>query len=122
MDAHIQEDLKGRRIVTDACDEPCAIEKGMRVLGGKWTGSILWHLRDQPVRFNDLARMIAGASKKMIADRLKHLERHGLITREVMATAPVSVQYAVTDEGAKALAVLDAMRVWSEDRDSDTSA
>ena len=46
----------------------------MRVLGGKWTGSILWHLRDEPVRFNDLARMIGGASKKMITERLRQLD------------------------------------------------
>jgi len=43
----------------------------MRILGGKWTGSILWKLKDGPVPFNDLARMIGGASKKMIADRLR---------------------------------------------------
>ena len=62
MEARIEEDTKGRRHVHDACVEPCAIERGMRIIGGKWTGSILWHLKDEPVRFNDLSRMIAGAS------------------------------------------------------------
>ena len=114
MKARVDQDGKGRRVVADPCTEPCAIEQGMRVLGGKWTGSILWHLRDEPVRFNDLARMINGASKKMIAERLRHLEAHGLITREVMATAPVSVQYSVTERGRTALNVLDALRDWSE--------
>ncbi len=87
----------------------------MRVLGGKWTGSILWHLKDDPVRFNDLSRMIGGASKKMIAARLRHLEAHGLIARDVMPTAPVTVQYRVTNEGRAALATLDALRLWAED-------
>ncbi len=114
MKAVVNEDAKGRRIVADPCTEPCAIEKGMRVLGGKWTGSILWHLKDRPVRFNDLARMIGGASKKMIAERLRHLEQHGLIVREVMNTAPVSVQYSVTARGQTALAALEALRDWSE--------
>ena len=114
MDAHVTEDTAGRRIATDPCNEPCAIEQGMRVLGGKWTGSILWHLKDAPVRFNDLARMIGGASKKMIADRLRHLEAHGLITRQVMATAPVTVHYAITEHGRTALGVLDSLRLWSE--------
>ena len=49
-----------------ACTEPCPIERGMRILGGKWKGSILWHLRDGPVRFNDLARQLGGASRKMV--------------------------------------------------------
>jgi len=45
----------------------------MRIIGRKWTGTILWHLKDGPVRFNDLAWMIAGASKKMITERLRQL-------------------------------------------------
>lgn len=118
MDAKIDQHTSGRRTVADPCLEPCAIEKGMRILGGKWTGSILWHLKDEPVRFNDLSRMIAGASKKMIAERLRHLESHGLITREVMPTSPVTVRYSTTPDGQRALAVLDAMRQWSEDTDA----
>lgn len=113
MDARIDVDARGRRHVHDACTEPCAIERGMRVIGGKWTGSILWHLKDGPVRFNDLARIIGGASKKMITERLRHLEAQGLVRREVMATAPVSVHYEITPFGRTALGVLDALREWS---------
>ena len=42
------------------------IERGMRIIGGKWKGSILWHLQDGPVRFNDLARQLGGATRKMV--------------------------------------------------------
>ncbi|MEL6609906.1 MAG: helix-turn-helix domain-containing protein [Pseudomonadota bacterium] len=114
MEARIEEDTKGRRHVHDACVEPCAIERGMRIIGGKWTGSILWHLKDGPVRFNDLARMVGGASKKMITERLRQLEAQGLLTRQVMDTAPVSVQYEITDLGRTALDFLDELRKWSE--------
>jgi len=112
--ARVEEDARGRRHVHDACVEPCAIERGMRIIGGKWTGSILWHLKDGPVRFNDLARMVGGASKKMITERLRQLEVQGLVTREVMDTAPVSVQYQITDLGCTALGFLDELRKWSE--------
>ncbi|WP_424965218.1 winged helix-turn-helix transcriptional regulator [Dinoroseobacter sp. S375] len=114
MEARVETDGAGRRQVLDACTEPCAIERGMRIIGGKWTGSILWHLKDGPVRFNDLARMVGGASKKMITERLRHLEAHGLITREVMQTAPVSVHYEITALGRTALGVLSELRDWSE--------
>ena len=40
------------------CQLPCPIERGMRMLGGKWKGSILWHLKDGPVRFRELARQL----------------------------------------------------------------
>ena len=46
----------------------------MRILGGKWTGSILWHLQDGPVRFNEISRQLGGASKKMVDQRLKELD------------------------------------------------
>lgn len=120
MKAHVKTDKDGRKFAIDSCEKPCAIERGMRILGGKWTASILWHLKDEPVRFNDLVRMISGASKKMISERLKHLEEHGLILREVLDTRPLAVTYSITERGATAIAFLDELRLWSEaldDRD-----
>ncbi|MEX0285398.1 MAG: winged helix-turn-helix transcriptional regulator [Paracoccaceae bacterium] len=114
MRAHVIEDDKGRRVAQEACDTPCAIEQGMRVIGGKWTGSILWHLQDGPVRFNDLSRMVAGASKKMITERLRALETRGLITRHVGDTKPVTVHYDLTPLGQSALAILSDLKDWSE--------
>ncbi|SLN38754.1 putative HTH-type transcriptional regulator YybR [Roseovarius albus] len=122
MYARVENDTKGRRQVFEACAEPCAIERGMRMIGGKWTGSILWHLKDGPVRFNDLSRMIGGASKKMITERLRQLEARGLVRREVMDTAPISVQYEITDFGRTAIGFLDALRAWTESLPQDTSA
>ena len=114
MDARVRRDARGRKSVLDPCTQPCAIERGMRILGGKWTGSILWHLKDEPVRFNDLSRMIGGASKKMITERLRQLEDQGLVERQVLETSPVAVQYRITPFGRSALACLDALRRWSE--------
>ncbi len=114
MKAQVLSDTRRRKTVRDACAEPCAIERGMRILGGKWTGSILWHLKDGPVRFNDIARMIAGASKKMITERLRQLEDHGLVDRRVLDTSPVAVEYAITPLGRTALDCLDELRRWSE--------
>ena len=114
MDAQIRQDRRGRKTVADPCLTPCPIERGMRVIGGKWTGSILWHLKDEPVRFNDLARMIGGASKKMITERVRQLEAQGLVRREVTGTKPVSVTYEITDFGRTALGFLDELRKWSE--------
>ncbi|MEL6686623.1 MAG: helix-turn-helix domain-containing protein [Pseudomonadota bacterium] len=115
MDARLITTKSGQRLAVDACDAPCPIEQGMRVIGGKWTGSILWHLKDDPVRFNDLSRLVSGASKKMITERLRHLQRHGLITRTVRETSPISVEYQATEAGQTAIKLLNQIRVWSED-------
>ncbi|MDC0948760.1 helix-turn-helix domain-containing protein, partial [Gammaproteobacteria bacterium] len=98
----------------DKCSGPCPIERGMRVLGGKWTASILWQLRDEPVRFNELSRKIDGASKKMIADRLRRLEELGLIDRHVEQQGALAVSYQLTVFGATALDCLKGLMHWSE--------
>ena len=96
------------------CTEPCAIERGMRLIGGKWKGSILWHLQDRPVRFNELCRQMGGASKKMIDQRLKEMETQGLVKRTVISERPISVSYEITDLGRSALGVLSLLKEWTE--------
>ena len=113
MKSEIQTDSKGRKKVIDPCTEPCAIEKGMRLIGGKWTGSILYHLKDEPVRFNDLTRMLGGASKKMVDQRLKELDSRGMVAREVVSDRPVTVTYQLTDFGRSALTILENIKNWS---------
>ena len=114
MKSFIETNPKGKKSAVNACTEPCAIEKGMRLIGGKWKGSIIYHLKDEPVRFNDLARMLGGASKKMVDQRLKELENEGMVLRKVLSDRPIAVTYELTDFGRSALKILDDLRVWSE--------
>jgi DNA-binding HxlR family transcriptional regulator len=96
------------------CEQPCSIEPGMRIIGGKWTGSIIYHLKDEPVRFNQLTRRLVGASKKMIDQRLKELEAHNMVTRTVINDRPIAVTYELTEFGRSALTILESLRDWSE--------
>ncbi len=114
MESYVETDGYGRKKVFNQCSEPCAIEKGMRLIGGKWTGSIIYHLKDGPVRFNDLTRMLGGASKKMIDQRLKELESRAMVIRTVINDRPIAVTYELTDFGRSALDILNQLRVWSE--------
>ncbi|USD67544.1 helix-turn-helix domain-containing protein [Vibrio sp. SCSIO 43136] len=117
MESKVMVDDKGRKSVVNVCSEPCAIEKGMRLIGGKWKGSIIYHLKDGPVRFNDLARLLGGASKKMIDQRLKELESEGMILRKVISDRPIAVSYELTEFGKTALNILEELRIWSEKHD-----
>ena len=108
-------DSSAKKINIETCEQPCLIERGMRVLGGKWKASILWHLKDGPVRFNELSRMLGGASKKMVDQRLKELEAQGLVTREVISDRPIAVAYEITDFGRTALDILEKLKDWTED-------
>ena len=99
----------------ETCLEPCTIERGMRIIGGKWKGSILWHLKDEPLRFNALARELGGASRKMINQRLKEMEELGLIERCVITERPIAVEYSITAFGRSSLAVLEELKNWAEE-------
>ncbi len=107
--------LRDRIKNADPCLSPCPIERGMRILGGKWKGSILWHLKDGPMRFNDLARQIGGASKKMVTQRLREMEDTGLVNRNVISTKPIAVAYEITDFGRTALRFLEELKKWAEE-------
>ncbi len=117
MRARVEVDSRGRKKVIEPCLGPCSIERGMRILGGKWKGSILWHVKDEPVRFNDLARQLGGASKKVVSDRLKEMEEIGLLQRIVYSERPPAVAYQITDFGKTALGVLETLKDWAEEHD-----
>ena len=115
MKSIIKTNSSEKKINVESCEQPCLIERGMRVLGGKWKASILWHVKDGPVRFNELSRMLGGASKKMVDQRLKELEAQGLVTREVISDRPIAVAYEITDFGRTALDILERLKDWTED-------
>jgi len=95
-----------REKINSIIDKPSAIESGMRLIGGKWKASIIYHLKDKPVRFNDLARMLGGASKKIVDQRLKELENEGIVLRKVVSERPIAVTYELTEFGRTALHIL----------------
>jgi DNA-binding HxlR family transcriptional regulator len=106
---------KRKKTVQKSCAEPCPIERGMRLIGGKWKGSILWHLKDEPIRFNELSRLLGGASKKILNERLKEMEENGLLKRVVISDRPIAVSYELTPFGKTALNILEQLKNWCED-------
>lgn len=68
-------------------------------LADKWTTLILYALLDGPLRFSEVRRRLEGVSQKMLAQTLRGLERNGLVARAVQDTAPVTVEYSLTELG-----------------------
>ena len=83
-------------------------------IGDKWAVLALGLLQREPVRFNQLRRLIEGISQKMLSQTLKSLERDGLVDRRAIATVPVTVEYSLTPLGRTLSATLDALRDWAE--------
>jgi DNA-binding HxlR family transcriptional regulator len=91
-------------------------------IGDKWMVLTLSLIRDKPRRFNALRRDIEGVTQKMLSQTLKQMERDGLVTRTVLPTMPVSVEYAITPLGQTLAAVLDGLQLWARDHIADVLA
>ena len=72
----------------------------MDVLSGKWKIQLIGTLIFKgKMRFMDLLREIDGIAAKMLSKELQDLESHRLITRTVLQTKPITVEYEITDYG-----------------------
>lgn len=71
-----------------------------RVVFRKWTPEVLIVLTtEHELGFGALLRLLPGVSSRVLALRLKDLQRQGLVRREVLAQDPLRVQYSLTPRG-----------------------
>jgi DNA-binding HxlR family transcriptional regulator len=82
-------------------------------IANKWTVLILSVLCSQPARFNELKRRLDGITHKALSEALKRLERNGLVSRKVLPTQPVGVEYTITDLGCSLREPFAALYNWS---------
>jgi DNA-binding HxlR family transcriptional regulator len=64
----------------------CAIARGLDVVGDRWTLLIVRELLTGSRRYGDLQEGLAGIATNLLADRLRHLEQHGVVERDSRGT------------------------------------
>ena len=85
------------------------------MIGGKYKPLVLYYLQqDGIVRFGELRRFVSNASKKMLTQQLRELERDGLVHRKVYQQVPPKVEYSLTERGRSLGSVLKEMGVWGQ--------
>lgn len=93
-----------------------AVKDSMGLLTGKWKIHILGTLLyGGKMRFMDLQREIEGIGSKMLSKELQDLEMNHLITRTVLNTKPITVEYDLTDFGKTLEPVIEAIAQWGID-------
>lgn len=104
-------------------EQPCAnqqqcsanlqnIGDALYVIGGKWKLRIILALREQPMRFNELQRIIEGISAKVLSNELRELELNGFINRNVDTGTPVVITYEPTGYTHTLKDVLRSLAEW----------
>ena len=89
----------------------CGVEFSLDLLGGKWKTVILARLKEEPLRYGELRRLIPGLSDKVLSERLQGLCEAGLVE-------PVTVEepkrYRLTCRGESLRPLLQALYDWGE--------
>jgi DNA-binding HxlR family transcriptional regulator len=95
---------------TEAHPESCPVLRTADIISGKWTLLILRDLSKGINRFSVLERSLAGISPKTLSERLKGLEKAGIVTRKTYAEVPPRVEYTLTSMGWDLIPLIDHMR------------
>lgn len=100
----------------------CPTRRLLDALSDKWVTLVLVALADGPLRYNALARRIAGVSQKMLTQTLRALERDGVVSRTVTLAVPVRVDYELTPLGRSLLPLVAEIKAWAETHMDDVLA
>ncbi len=95
-------------------DLECGITITTEVIGGKWKSCLLDDLSTGPKRPSELHRAYPAASPRVLDQKLKEMEAHGIIRKVIYPELPPRSEYFITDLGKSLLPVLRAMKKWGE--------
>lgn len=88
-------------------------EAAFELLGKRWTGLIIQVMLNGPKRFSDFQEVIPNLSPRMLTERLKELEEHGVVVRQVYPEMPVRIEYELTDKGRDLQNVMTEVQAWA---------
>ncbi|UOQ87454.1 winged helix-turn-helix transcriptional regulator [Gracilibacillus salinarum] len=87
----------------------------LSVIEGKWKLIILCHLGLKGMkRFGEIRKLIPSITQKMLTNKLRELEKDGLVHREVYPVVPPKVEYSLTDKGKSLLPILHMLEEWGK--------
>lgn len=101
----------------------CPVELALRVLGGKWRGSIIYQLKDGPLKFNELKYCVQDAvvnyedtdnylSNKVLSGHLKELIEFDLVLKKEMPEE--NSRYELSPKGLSVVPILIELFYWGE--------
>jgi DNA-binding HxlR family transcriptional regulator len=96
--------------------EACPIDSVVDIVFSRWTTPILWTLNEYGrQRFGELERRIMTISPKVLTERLRQLERDGLVLRTYHRGVPPRAEYEISELGRSLARVFEALATWSDE-------
>lgn len=81
-------------------------------VGDKWALLLVHALLDGPRRFNDLQQDLAGIAPNILTQRLRHLEREGVVVARPYSERPLRMVYELTAAGLELAGALRLLAQW----------
>jgi DNA-binding HxlR family transcriptional regulator/putative sterol carrier protein len=97
----------------------CALARTLDVVGDRWTLLIVRELWPGARRFTDLVDGLPGISRKLLTDRLRDLERNGILSRVQLPPPAARVVYELTDDGRDLATAVTPLISWGARRMGD---
>lgn len=96
-------------------EKSCSLKEVLDIIGGKWAMPIIYILSKGKMRFKELERSVEGINTRMLVKELKNMEVNGIVSREVFATVPPTVEYTLTPKGEKLLPSIASLHQWGQE-------
>jgi DNA-binding HxlR family transcriptional regulator len=91
----------------------CSVAKALDAIGDRWTLLIVRELLAQgPSRYTDLRNGLPGIATNLLAERLRELERAGVVVRDDAPPPVATTLFSLTPRGKQLKAVIDELGRW----------
>ncbi len=95
----------------DQAPDP-ALDAALARVGDRWSLLVTEALLGGPRRFKELSDRVPGIAPNILTDRLRRLEREGVVVAEAYSARPVRLAYRLTDDGQELAGVLRLLAAW----------
>ena len=90
-------------------------QSAVDLMAKRWTPLIVQLLLKRPHRYSELMSELEVVTEGMLSQRLKELERSGVVERRVIDQQPVRVEYHLTEKGRALSRVITGLERWAEE-------
>jgi DNA-binding HxlR family transcriptional regulator len=91
----------------------CAVAKALDVVGDRWVLLIVRELISSgPSRYTDLLKGLPGIATNLLADRLRDMEKAGLLRREEAPPPVATTLFCLTERGKALNPILEELGRW----------
>jgi DNA-binding HxlR family transcriptional regulator len=89
-----------------------ALDAALGRVGDRWSFLVVESLLEGPRRFNELVTALPGIAPNILTDRLRRLEREGVLVGRKYSDRPARMAYSLTEDGQELAGVLRLLAAW----------